>query len=173
MSIFSCDAFVGHIWACVFERTPVLTFRRPLLIDLCTDRVFIRLCSSVGSPYVFNERLHRYPPLSSLCSGAINTLSGDTKPLLENDWNLPLAVLSLFPRGLDKCWLYDLDRSRTSPRRMRTKGWSVRLMGQMNTQEMYQSCVKLTWKMFVRYFKESLGFHLHIIFGFIKAVWMD
>ncbi|KAK2874438.1 hypothetical protein Q8A67_021591 [Cirrhinus molitorella] len=87
-----------------------------------SDRVFIRLCSPVGTPYVFNERLCRYPPLSSLGSGAINTLSGDTKPLLENYWNLPLAVLWLFPRGLDERWPHDLDRSRTSPRKMRAKG---------------------------------------------------
>lgn len=141
---------------------PSADIRHPVLIDLCTDRVFIRLCSPVGSPYVFNERLCRYPPLSSLCSGAINTLSGDTMPLLENYWNLPLAVLLLFPRGLDEHWPHDPDWSRISPRKMRTKGWTVRLVGQMNTREVCQSCVKLTWKMFGGYLKESLGFHLHI-----------
>lgn len=88
---------------CVFRRTPASTFGRSLLIDLYADGVFISISFPVGSPYVFNGGSRRYPPLSSRRPRAINTLSGDTKLLLKNHWSFPVAVLSVFPQGLDKC----------------------------------------------------------------------
>lgn len=87
------------------------------------------------------------------------------KPLLENYWNLPLAVMVLFTWGLDERWPHDPDQSRTSPWKMRNKGWTVRLMGQMNTQQVCQSCEKLTWKMFLGVFK----FTERWIYWFIKS----
>jgi len=44
---------------------------------------------------------------------------------------------------------------------MRNKGRTVKLMGQMNSQQVCQSCKKFAWKMFLGVFKfkeQLLGF---------------